>query len=96
MTENTEPSQKPRWGDLEMLAKGIGLIATVGLGLGFLYDTTYFRTLDSRLARLLVISDHIETAIVTLPFVGIWGLAFLWPPYGPTLQRVGDSLTVRP
>ncbi len=56
MTEIGE-SAKPRLGDVETLAKGVALIATVGLGFGFLYDAVFFRTLDPRLARLLVMSE---------------------------------------
>jgi hypothetical protein len=66
---------------VETLGKGVALIASVGLGLAFLYDAVFFRCLDGRLARLMVMSDHIEAAIVILPIVGLAGLLMWSTPY---------------
>jgi hypothetical protein len=67
--------------NLEVLAKGVALFATVGLGLAFLYDAVFFRTLDGRLARLLVMSDHIEAAVFTLPLTILAGVSIWFAPY---------------
>ena len=60
--------------NLEPLAKGVTLFATLGLGAGLLYDAVFFWIIEAKLARLLVMSDHIETAISTLPLIGLVAL----------------------
>jgi hypothetical protein len=66
---------------IEVLTKGIAVVTGLGLGVALLYDAVYFRILDLRLPGLLVMSDHIETAISTLPYLGLAAI-FLWSlPY---------------
>lgn len=52
---------------IEPVAKGVALFTAVCLGVAFLHDTVFFFVLDRRLSGLLVISDHIETAISAIP-----------------------------
>ena len=77
MPEPTElriqPTPKSGPLNVDTLGKVVTLIVEISLGTGFLYDAFYFGTLDPRLPRLFVISDHIESTIAIMPFV-IWGL----------------------
>lgn len=67
--------------NVESLAKGLAVLTAVALCTGFLYDAIFFARLDHRLIGLLVMSDHVETAISVVPFVLLAALILWAQPY---------------
>jgi hypothetical protein len=61
-------------GLLEALAKTVAILTAAALGTGFLYDAIYFMIVNPRLLQLLVLSDHIETAVTAVPLVTVLGV----------------------
>lgn len=55
--------------NLEVLTKVIAFSTALALATGFFYDALFFYAIEPRLFSLLVLSDHIETAASTIPFV---------------------------
>lgn len=54
---------------MEPIAKVVAVFTAVSLGLAFLFDVAFFATLRSGMWGVLVLADHIETAIAMVPVI---------------------------
>lgn len=66
---------------VDSIAKALGLLTAMAVGTGILADASYFFVLDRHFFHLMVLSDHVESAAITVPYLlmylGMLGFA-LW------------------
>lgn len=69
---------------VENLTKIVGAFTAIALGTGILFDVVFFTIIDRNFMDLMVLSDHIESAAATVPFLVVF---FLWMAGGVWLVR---------
>ena len=77
------PEAKPETGFamIDPLANAVAVFTAMSLGMAFLFDMTFFFALEPRVLGLLVLTDHIETAVTFVPVMLVLGLLLLTYPF---------------